>query len=457
MRPVLVLLAAVAVVLAACGGGSDGTSSAATRSGPASTSRKAQAPAGATDPWTHLRDIAITGARNGGNRAAGTPGGRATEELIAARLRAAGWSVRFAPVRFPFFSERSTPRVRVAGRSLRAGDDVRTLAYSPGGRARAPVVVVGRGRADAGCRTGDWRGFERGRIALVRRGACPFAVKARRAQAAGAAAVIVADPEATGPGGPVRGTLGAPGLHVPAVAVDADAGAAIARARSAVAVDVDAVSATRTARNVIAELPGTDGARVVMAGAHQDSVPDGPGVNDNGSGVSALLALANRLAAGPRPRDTVRFGFWTAEELGLYGSRRYVSVLGRRERARLRAYLNFDMVASPNAVVQTYGSGAAETELRRALRATGPLPGRASISGASDHAPFQGAGVQVGGVFTGASERVDRADAERFGAHAGRPADPCYHRACDRLGNADRATLSRITDAIGVAIGRLAG
>ncbi len=456
MRPVLALLAALTALLAACGGGDGATSSAASRETTTTDSRTAQAP-GAADPWTYLREIAITGARNGGNRAAGTPGGQVTEDLIAARLRAAGWNVRLAPVRFPFFSERRAPRVRAAGRSLQAGDDVRTLAYSPGGSVRAPVTVVGGTRDDAGCRDADWDGFRRGRIALVRRGVCPFAVKARRAQAAGAAAVLVSDPTATGAAGPVRGTLGAPGLRVPALAVDAEAGAALARARGAVAVAVDAVSATRTGRNVIAELPGRDGRRVLMAGAHQDSVADGPGVNDNGSGVSALLALANRLAAGPRPRDTIRLGFWTAEELGLYGSRRYLSILGRHERARIRAYLNFDMIASPNAVIETYGSGAAETELRRALRAGGPAPGRASISGASDHAPFQRAGIEVGGIFTGASERVDRAEGERFGAQADRPADPCYHRACDRLGNADRQTLTTITDAIGVAIGRLAG
>ena len=293
-RPILAALL-VAVTLAACGGGEVGTTA-----GEASAASPSQAgpPAGASDPWTHLRAIATLGARNGGNRAAGTPGGTATEELVARRLRAAGWSVRFQAVRFPFFSERRPPRVEFSGRRLRAGDDVRTLGYSPGGTVRAPLARVGGARADAGCRAGDWRGFERGRIALVRRGVCPFSAKARRAEAAGAAAVLIVDPQATGPGGPVRGTLGRPGLRVPAVAVDADAGAALAGARGAVRLTVDAVSATRTGRNVIAELAGSEGARVTMAGAHLDSVAQGPGVNDNGSGDQR--AARARGAAGGR-------------------------------------------------------------------------------------------------------------------------------------------------------------
>src|SRR5204863_6701160 len=83
-----------------------------------------------------------------------------------------------------------------------------------------------------------------------------------------------------------------------------------------------------------------------------------------------------------------------------------------------------------NAVLETYGGGATETALRRALAAGGPAPNAGSIGGASDHASFQRAGIEVGGVFTGASGRVSRASAERFGARAGRPADPCYHQAC---------------------------
>jgi Zn-dependent M28 family amino/carboxypeptidase len=458
MRRALAAILLSAVALAGCGGGD--RSSAATASAPRPASREpaAQQPAGdQRDPWTHLQALAAVGTGNRGTRAAGTPGGVATEALIATRLRAAGFTVRFERVPFPFFDERRAPLVTLpGGRRLAADRDVRTLAYSAGGDARAPVRVVGGGRANAGCPAADWRGFPRGRIALVRRGVCPFASKARAAQRAGAAALLVEDRAATGTRGPVSGTLGAPGIRIPAVAVDAAAGAALARARGAVRVRVDAVSERRAARNVIGELAGTAGDRVVMAGAHLDSVAAGPGLNDDGSGVATLLALAARLGAGPRPAATIRLGFWTAEELGLYGSRAYVAGLSAAERRRVRSYVNLDMVGSPNAVLETYGAGATEAALRRALDDAGPAPTASSIGGASDHASFQRAGIEVGGVFTGASERVSTDAAERFGARAGRPADPCYHRVCDTLANVDRPVMARVADAVEVALRSLA-
>jgi hypothetical protein len=450
----------LAVALAGCGGGEDAApaATAPTATTKTGTARGAQQTTAARDPWTPLQALAAIGARNGGTRAAGTPGGVATEELIASTLRTAGWTVRFERVRFPFFDERRPPVVELpGGRRLAPSRDVRTLSYSAGGDVRAAIRTVGGDRDDAGCRAGDWRGFPRGQIALVRRGVCPFAAKARRAQGAGAAAVLVDDHDATGARRPVSGTLGAPGIRIPVVAVDRDAGAALSRARGPVHVRVGAVSEQRAARNVLAELPGTGGDRVVMAGAHLDSVPEGPGINDDGSGVATLLALADRLGRGPRPRDTLRLGFWTAEELGLYGSRAYVRGLSTAERRRLHSYVNLDMVGSPNAVLETYGRGDTEAALRRALDAHGPEPDRSSIGGASDHASFQRAGIEVGGVFTGASERVGAGAARRFGARAGRPADPCYHRSCDTLSNVDRAMLERVADSVEAALRSLAG
>jgi hypothetical protein len=453
----------VAIGVAGCGGG--GGAGAGGGPATAGTSATARTPGGqraraaeARDPWTPLRALAAIGARHHGTRAAGTPGGVATEDLIARTLRAAGWTVRLRRVTFPFFDERRPPLVAVpGGRRLRPGRDVRTLAYSAGGGARAAVRVVGGDRADAGCRAGDWTGFPRGRIAIVRRGVCPFAAKARAAQRAGATAIVIDDRAATGTRGPVSGTLGAPGVGIPVVAVNADAGAALRRAGGPVRVRVDAVSERRAARDVIGELAGAGGGgRVLMAGAHLDSVPAGPGINDDGSGVATLLALAARLGAGPRPATTIRFGFWTAEELGLYGSRAYVRGLGAAERGRIARYVNLDMVGSPNAVLETYGSGETEAALRRALAARGPAPRASSIGGASDHASFRRAGIEVGGVFTGASGRVSRGSAERFGARAGRPADPCYHQACDTLANVNRPVLERVADAVEVAVRALA-
>ena len=187
-----------------------------------------------------------------------------------------------------------------------------------------------------------------------------------------------------------------------------------------------------------------------MAGAHLDSVPDGPGINDDGSGVAALLAIAAR-------GTPVRLGFWGAEELGLHGSRAYVRGLPRAERRRLRAYVNLDMIGSPNGAALVYGSDdRVRDALSTAAGEVGREPAPTSIGGASDHAPFQAAGIPVGGLFSGAGELKTRAQARRFGGRAGRPFDPCYHRACDDAGNADAALAGRLAEAARLALLRLA-
>lgn len=65
-----------------------------------------------------------------------------------------------------------------------------------------------------------------------------------------------------------------------------------------------------------------------MAGGHLDSVEEGPGINDNASGVAALLEVAERTS----DRSGLRLGFWAEEELGLYGSEQDVEKLGDDER-----------------------------------------------------------------------------------------------------------------------------
>ncbi len=187
---------------------------------------------------------------------------------------------------------------------------------------------------------------------------------------------------------------------------------------------------SRRSINVIAE-SGPRGARVAMAGGHLDSVPAGAGMNDNASGVAALLHVAQRLAGRDLP---LRFGFWGAEEIGLVGSREYVEGLADAERERIGAYVNLDMVGSPGAEPAVYdGDARIERALRRELGADAP---QRDLGGASDHASFAAADIPVGGIFTGLDE--------------------CYHERCDRLANVDREVLARSADAAAGALVRLA-
>ncbi|HKA84669.1 MAG TPA: M20/M25/M40 family metallo-hydrolase, partial [Acidimicrobiales bacterium] len=182
---------------------------------------------------------------------------------------------------------------------------------------------------------------------------------------------------------------------------------------------------------------------VVIVGAHLDSVPVGPGINDDGSGVGTILEVAEDMK-NVRPENTVRFAFWGAEEIGTIGSAYYLSRLPQEERDKIALYLNFDMIGSPNPVRFVYdgdgsefgtiapeGSAAIEAFFTDfyADRHLASEPTRIEFS--SDYAIFFGLGIPFGGVFTGSSGIKTPEEAAVYGGQAGQPYDPCYHAACD--------------------------
>lgn len=215
--------------------------------------------------------------------------------------------------------------------------------------------------------------------------------------------------------------------------------------------------------NVLAERPGRDPSRVVMLGAHLDSVPDRAGINDNGSGSMTLLVLAERLAEFAPPDHSVRFAFWGAEEPGRFGSTAYVEALSPEERARIVAYLNFDMLGSPNHVRFVYadrgaapGSEALTALFADYFESVGLAWDTFDLTGKSDHAPFSAAGIPTGGLFSGGGELKTDAQAVAFGGTAGVPADACNDAACDTTANVSDTALDEMADAVAHALARLA-
>lgn len=215
-----------------------------------------------------------------------------------------------------------------------------------------------------------------------------------------------------------------------------------------------------TGFNLIADWPGGDPNDVLMAGGHLDSVTAGPGINDNGSGSSGLLEVALAVAAENfQPRRHLRFGWWGAEELGLVGSTFYVNNLPAEQRARIKGYLNFDMIGSPNPgyfVYDSNGQPSGSVTLQRALEAHFAAIGVAtetiSVGGRSDHAAFARAGIPTGGLFTGAEGIKSAAQAQKWGGSSGVAFDRCYHRSCDTTANIDATALDRNADAMAAAI-----
>ncbi|MEE1930109.1 M28 family metallopeptidase [Streptomyces sp. TRM 70351] len=211
--------------------------------------------------------------------------------------------------------------------------------------------------------------------------------------------------------------------------------------------------------NLVAEWPHGDAGSVYLFGAHLDGVASGPGINDNASGSAALLENALVLARqNPQMLHRVRFAWWTDEEQGLNGSRFYVNSLSSTERARIRAYYNFDMVGSVNGgyFINNLNSAAA-APLKAYWDSLGLRPqenyeGR----GRSDDYSFQRAGIPTSAYATGASARKTSAEAAKWGGRAGQPYDPCYHSRCDTTANINATALNHSADGIAHALWRTA-
>jgi aminopeptidase S len=216
-----------------------------------------------------------------------------------------------------------------------------------------------------------------------------------------------------------------------------------------------------TGRNVIAQTRSGDPGRVVMIGAHLDSVPEGPGIVDNGSGVATLLEIATRLGADPAVKNSVRFAFFGGEEDGAVGSTAYVEGLSSGDRKKIKLYLNVDMVASPNGGYLVQGGVGDDEE------ATGPagsatvgraLADQLSKVGATapeiiefvgdDESAFVEAGIPAGGAENGDAKRKTAQQAQSWGGEAGQKYDRCYHQACDRIDNVNQEVLGHYLKAI---------
>jgi Peptidase family M28/PA domain len=462
-----IALGAVLLAGAGCAGGDQKAEARPAAAGPDALAR-AITPARLR---AHLVSLAAIAARHGGTREVGGPGYRQSVAYVAGQLRRAGYRPRLQTFSFNLFRERRPPRFeRLApgSKRYRLGRDFLTMRYSGGGAVSARVVPVEPTSDSSGCERAAFASFPRGAVALVRRGTCFMFQKARNAKAAGAGAVLIANDGVPGRTAPIMGTLVRPGIGIPVLGVSSAVGSELARSAQAGVVRVRIVLSvvTRRARavNVIADLPGRSGGAVLL-GAHLDSVANGPGVNDNGSGSALVLEIARQARRlRLRPAHGLRFAFWGAEELGLVGSSAYAETLSPQEREQLLAVLNFDMVGSPNFGRFVYdgdhappGSARIEELFRAHFAAHRQAVDEVALEGSSDHAPFARVGLPVGGLFTGADALKPAGLARRFGGSAGRPFDSCYHQACDTLANVNVGVLGQMADAAAVVALRLAG
>lgn len=314
-----------------------------------------------------------------GIRAAGTDGERAAADYIAGVLDDAGYDTAIEP--FPISTRTDGSTVEVAG------EDVSVRPFFMTGSATAqvagPLVYAALGSP------ADFAAVEaEGRIVLLDRGVLAFGEKARNAELAGALAILVANNEA----GRYNGNVGSRSATIPVLAITRAEGERLrpfadAGTTAAVRASIDVIEAE--SQNVVGRAGET--CRFYIGG-HYDSVPAGPGANDNASGTALILELArvHRIDG----LCVIAFG---AEEIGLRGSQAYVAEHGVDEAVFM---LNFDMAGRLDDAL-IIGDDALTALLLPVVDGFPIRAGQFPPFASSDHVSFLDAGVPAVTITSG--------------------------------------------------------
>ncbi|CAM2827339.1 M28 family peptidase [Skermania piniformis] len=407
----------------------------------------------------HLHRLQQIAGEHDDNRAVGTAGYDAGLDYVRDRLTERGFRVQtqdFDAVTYAVTAH----RLSSAAQEFPAIP----LKYSPAtpaaGLTARTIRVAGGERP--GCAAADYAGLDlAGAIVAIPRGGCTFEQKQDLAADRGAVAALIVDPN-----GPLlSGILGEPDAgRIPVLGIAADDADRLLSTAAPATLVLAATTTHTPTRNLIAQTDTGNTDNVVLVGAHLDSVPVGPGINDNGTGVAAVLETALQLGSAPPVQNAVRFVWWGAEELGLLGSRHYVDAMSEDELTKVALYLNFDMLGSPN-----YGYFAYDGDDSDADGAPAGPPGSAGIErtlagylhdrqhvevagtdfdGRSDYGPFMARGIPAGGVDSGADASKTAAQVATWGGAAGEPFDPNYHTAADTVDNVNLDAFVRNSRAV---------
>ena len=423
-----------------------------------------------TEHQTELQAIASL---NDDTRTVLSPGYTESLDYVVQTLRASGYNPKVTQFNFPFWRESQPPVLNLVSTDpdevfkpgTEADDNQPTVDFITMGNSptatltNAPVFPVGgivdppTGGSASGCQASDYAGVS-GKVALIQRGTCTFVAKWALAEEAGATGVIIYNEGNTDARQNPIFVGDAIEAEIPAVIASYKVGNRLLqlyKSNQAPRVDfkVYGTFQDRFLPQVLAETREGDPNNVVVVGAHLDSVPEGPGINDDGSGVAMLLAQAQELAEGRYDlRQKVRFMFFGAEEDGLIGSRYYAANLSQREVDKIDVMLDYDMLASPNYVRFIYdGDGSTfgadvsggrraparssrskmTGSVRRACAAIGCRSTAAPTTSASPNAESRPAASSPAPRTRRPSSRSGSTAAPRA------PYDPCYHEICDNL------------------------
>ncbi|KAK4443017.1 hypothetical protein QBC34DRAFT_214702 [Podospora aff. communis PSN243] len=396
---------------------------------------------------SHLSTLQEVADANGGNRAFGMPGYQASVDYVWGQISnipgTKVWKQDF-PANFSWSEA-----------ELRIGESTNVPVYAIERSPTTPdtgieAELVAGPEGPAGCNETAYDNLNvTGKIVLVERGACDapdgtpiHGGKVIAAARAGAVAVIQYQDTPNEPFSPSFPEE-LPD-YVPAGSINQANGQNLKdRLASGETLQAyfrqDQIREVRITQNIFAETEG-DSDSVIMLGGHLDSVQTGPGINDNGSGVSLVIELF-RSVAKYRTKNKLRFAWWGAEENAGLGSRSYCYNLTEfpAEANKVVAYLNFDMVSRGTYYVGDGdastgagypippGSDVIESLWLDYFQSIGITAQEKKIGFDSDHFFFQVILEKpVGLLFTGSNVTED----------------PCYHKACDRIDNVNPEMLT---------------
>src|SRR3954466_10881110 len=379
-----------------------------------------------------------------------------------------------------------------------ATSDFAQMTWSQSGDFTAQVIPAARiqipppataNTARSGCSMSDFPPTVKDNIVLVQRGGCTELVKAINARANGAKAVMIMNEGQPGRTASARyvsqtypGTIG---IGVTYALGQELYNLAQAGTPATMHFKSDNNLTLRIDYDIMAETPGGDPTRVLQVGAHIDGVAAGPGINDDGSGTAMNLTIAHQIMKLGIPlKYKIRFGWFSGEEQGLFGSTFFVNQLNSLQTTQTLAMLDYDMIASTNWIPFMYvPNDVTEPTLPPAQRAAEATLSKVHIDylqsklGVTkvdypfddrfDYAqwrrPSATRGVPATGYYTGAegiktaAQAAGGAGVNGYGGQAGIQADPCYPEWCDTVFNLSQYGLDEFSDVLAHGILSLAG
>lgn len=375
-------------------------------------------------------------------REAGTDGELQAVKYIEKEFKTLGYKTEIQA--FPIYNYKIN-HVSVKMGTVDLGETPIPFTGDSGGVVTAPLVYVGKAQ--------PWEinAEIKGKIALVERGDLSFIDKVKNLLNKGAAGVLMYN---NLPSDPFTGQL-ANDQSLPAVGITREKGLELVELLKTkeitATIDADVEKIETKSYNVIASRKPEkkdDTGQIVTIGAHHDSVPAGPGANDDASGVSAVLELARIFAKTPIDTE-IRFLTFGSEERGLLGSYYYAEHLPKSDVNRIKAHFQLDMIGASAAGSDHPAGGLIMYTIdgrKNLVTDLAAVAGKQMLSevipygksGRSDHQPFHELGIPTA-LFI----------------HA--PVEPDYHKPTDTIDKISKEKLVQVAKVIGSAVYQIAG